>query len=272
MTLFDLVKTFGEMLERAKNRPIYEVAATTSACRHDSAPGVSCCGAPGPASRCSILPTVRAAAQHARDDLHVPGGSGAGEAQAVHAGANGACSAKSSLKKQSGASTRRSLDDQADRRSKRNTSKRMEDTGHPSAEDFADRPDDREPAPPTATRVASIQAVLEAIVYVTDEPLTAPQIADRARAAAPNGRAAARQSWSRNTTSPTRAHRPRDRRRLQDGHQAEHHEAVRAFVKNLKPPLKLSLAALETLAVIAYKQPITRRRSWRFAACRARAC
>ena len=38
---------------------------------------------------------------------------------------------------------------------------------------------------------------------------------------------------------------------------AEHHEAVRAFVKKLKPPLKLSLAALETLAVIAYKQPVT---------------
>ena len=37
----------------------------------------------------------------------------------------------------------------------------------------------------------------------------------------------------------------------------EHHEAIRAFVKNLKPPLKLSLAALETLALIAYKQPIT---------------
>jgi segregation and condensation protein B len=38
---------------------------------------------------------------------------------------------------------------------------------------------------------------------------------------------------------------------------AEHHDAIRTFVKNLKPPLKLSLAALETLAVIAYKQPIT---------------
>jgi segregation and condensation protein B len=37
----------------------------------------------------------------------------------------------------------------------------------------------------------------------------------------------------------------------------EHHEAVRAFVKKLTPPLKLSLAALETLAVIAYKQPVT---------------
>ena len=38
---------------------------------------------------------------------------------------------------------------------------------------------------------------------------------------------------------------------------AEHHEAVRAFVKKLTPPLKLSLPALETLAVIAYKQPVT---------------
>ncbi len=37
----------------------------------------------------------------------------------------------------------------------------------------------------------------------------------------------------------------------------EYHDAVRAFVKSLKPPLKLSLPALETLAVIAYKQPVT---------------
>nr|AUN37686.1 segregation and condensation protein B [uncultured bacterium] len=38
---------------------------------------------------------------------------------------------------------------------------------------------------------------------------------------------------------------------------AEHHESVRAFVKKLTPPMKLSLPALETLAVIAYKQPVT---------------
>ncbi len=37
----------------------------------------------------------------------------------------------------------------------------------------------------------------------------------------------------------------------------EYHESIRRFVKRLQPPLKLSLAALETLAVIAYKQPIT---------------
>jgi segregation and condensation protein B len=37
----------------------------------------------------------------------------------------------------------------------------------------------------------------------------------------------------------------------------EYHDAVRGFVKTLKPPMKLSLQALETLAVIAYKQPVT---------------
>jgi segregation and condensation protein B len=37
---------------------------------------------------------------------------------------------------------------------------------------------------------------------------------------------------------------------------AEHHEHVRAFLKS-RPSAKLSLASLETLAVIAYKQPIT---------------
>lgn len=38
---------------------------------------------------------------------------------------------------------------------------------------------------------------------------------------------------------------------------AEYHDAVRSFVKSLKPQMKLTLQALETLAVVAYKQPIT---------------
>ena len=37
----------------------------------------------------------------------------------------------------------------------------------------------------------------------------------------------------------------------------EQHEVVRAFAKSLKPPIRLSLPSLETLAVIAYKQPVT---------------
>lgn len=38
---------------------------------------------------------------------------------------------------------------------------------------------------------------------------------------------------------------------------AEHHDVLRKFVKSLKPPLRLSRPALETLAVIAYRQPVT---------------
>src|SRR5207245_1221502 len=37
----------------------------------------------------------------------------------------------------------------------------------------------------------------------------------------------------------------------------EQHDLVRAFAKGLKPPIRLSFPALETLAVIAYKQPVT---------------
>jgi segregation and condensation protein B len=37
----------------------------------------------------------------------------------------------------------------------------------------------------------------------------------------------------------------------------EQHDLVRSFARSLKPPIRLSLPALETLAVIAYKQPVT---------------
>jgi len=37
----------------------------------------------------------------------------------------------------------------------------------------------------------------------------------------------------------------------------EYHDAVRGFIKTLKPPLKLTMQSLETLAVVAYKQPVT---------------
>jgi len=37
----------------------------------------------------------------------------------------------------------------------------------------------------------------------------------------------------------------------------EHHDLIRGFAKSLKPPIRLSLQALETLSVIAYKQPVT---------------
>ncbi len=100
-------------------------------------------------------------------------------------------------------------------------------------------------------------AVLEAIVYVTDEPLSAAQIA----AALGEPPARVEPLLERLVSEYNKSSHGVTVRELAGGYKmttkAEHHEAIRAFVKNLKPPLKLSLAALETLAVIAYKQPIT---------------
>jgi len=102
-----------------------------------------------------------------------------------------------------------------------------------------------------------LKAVLEAIIYVTEEPLTKPQIA-----AALNAPAELIEKLLGELTG--KYEKAEDGLTIREvaggfkmGTKAEHHEAVRAFVKSLKPPLKLSLAALETLSVIAYKQPIT---------------
>jgi segregation and condensation protein B len=100
-------------------------------------------------------------------------------------------------------------------------------------------------------------AVLEAIVYITDEPLSAQQIA--AALGQPLEEVKAR--LEKLVAEYQRPEHGLMVREIAGGYKMttkpEHHEAVRTFVKNLNPPLKLSLAALETLAVIAYKQPIT---------------
>ena len=104
---------------------------------------------------------------------------------------------------------------------------------------------------------AATLAILEAIVYVTDEPLTLDQIAYALR----KPKEQVKVLLDQLTEEYQRPHHGLTVREVAGGYKmgtkAEHHEAVRAFVKNLNPPLKLSLAALETLAVIAYKQPIT---------------
>ncbi len=109
----------------------------------------------------------------------------------------------------------------------------------------------------TVTEDARLKAVLEAIVYVTDEPLTLDQIA--AALAEPKDRV--EKLLSSLAAEYDRSDHGVMIREVAGGYKMatkpEHHEAVRAFVKNLTPPSKLSLAALETLAVIAYKQPIT---------------
>ncbi len=100
-------------------------------------------------------------------------------------------------------------------------------------------------------------AVLEAIVYVTDEPLTAVQMAGVMGEPVE----LIRRLLDKLVSEYERPEHGLAVRELAGGYKMatkpEHHEAVRAFVKNLNPPMKLSLAALETLAVIAYKQPLT---------------
>ena len=102
-----------------------------------------------------------------------------------------------------------------------------------------------------------LKAAIEAIVYVCEEPATAAQIA--AALQQPQARVEALlAALVAEFAAPAHGLMVRE---VAGGYKmatkAEHHEAVRTFAKSLKPPLKLSLAALETLATIAYKQPVT---------------
>jgi len=102
-----------------------------------------------------------------------------------------------------------------------------------------------------------IQASLEAIIYAADEPATLDQIAKALGIEKPEARAA--------LDLLVAAYQTDDRgievRKVAHGWKfytkAQHHDAVRKFIKSLQPPLRLTMPALETLAVIAYKQPAT---------------
>lgn len=113
-----------------------------------------------------------------------------------------------------------------------------------------------EPAPPSDPSIA-LKAIVEAAIYVTEEPLTLEQIA----AAVEQPIEGVKQVLAELVSEYASPDRGLSIRELAGGYKMstkpEHHEAIRRFVKNLQPPLKLSLAALETLAVVAYKQPIT---------------
>jgi segregation and condensation protein B len=127
-------------------------------------------------------------------------------------------------------------------------------TGEVTAEELL--PDEPE-AEAFTMEEAKLKAVLEAIIYVTDEPLSLDQIC----IAVEQPRDRVIDVLEQLTADYERADRGLSIREIAGGFKMatkpEHHEEVRRFVKNLNPPLKLSLPALETLAVIAYKQPIT---------------
>jgi segregation and condensation protein B len=109
----------------------------------------------------------------------------------------------------------------------------------------------------SADPAVALKAVIEAAVYITDEPLTAEQIAS----AIEQPITVVKEILGQLVAEYARPDRGLSIRELAGGYKMstkpEHHESIRRFVNKLQPPLKLSLAALETLAVIAYKQPIT---------------
>lgn len=115
----------------------------------------------------------------------------------------------------------------------------------------------------------SLKAQLEAIVYATETPITLDHIIDLVR----EGVVAAGAADDTEVRSRVRAALEEliadysgadhgvEIRQVAGGYRMstkpEQHDTVRAFAKSLKPPIRLSLPALETLAVIAYKQPVT---------------
>ena len=108
-----------------------------------------------------------------------------------------------------------------------------------------------------AEQESRLRAVIEALVYVAEDPVTVAQMAASLEQPADRIQMLLDQLIAE-YEKPDHGFAIRE---VAGGYRMatkpEHHDAVRAFAKSLKPPLKLSLPALETLAVIAYKQPVT---------------
>lgn len=111
-----------------------------------------------------------------------------------------------------------------------------------------------------------IKAKLEAIIYAAENPVTLEQIVELVKESTPAESEAALKSEVRAAVEElvaeyASADHGVEIRQLAGGYRMatkpEQHDVVRAFAKSLKPPIRLSLPALETLAVIAYKQPVT---------------
>src|SRR5712691_7314585 len=102
-----------------------------------------------------------------------------------------------------------------------------------------------------------LKAALEAIIYAADEPATIEQLAGALGEEKP----AVQASLEELIASYAAEERGIEIRAVAGGYKLytkpQQHDAVRRFIKSLRPPLRLSMPALETLAVIAYKQPVT---------------
>jgi segregation and condensation protein B len=110
---------------------------------------------------------------------------------------------------------------------------------------------------PSDDSSAKFKAIVEAAIYITDDPLTADQIA----AAIEQPLDQVKEVLQQLVLDYAAPDRGLSIREVAGGYKMatkpEHHESIRRFVKGLQAPFKLSQASLETLAVVAYKQPIT---------------
>jgi len=102
-----------------------------------------------------------------------------------------------------------------------------------------------------------LQAALEAIIYAADEPATLDHIAN----ALGVPKSEARTALDLLVASYQTDDHGIEVRKVAGGWKVytkpQQHDVVRKFIKSLQPPLRLTMPALETLAVIAYKQPVT---------------
>jgi segregation and condensation protein B len=104
----------------------------------------------------------------------------------------------------------------------------------------------------------TLKALIEAIVYVAPEPVTVEAIVKSLEG---EDRERVKAKLQELVDEYQRPERGIHIRPVAGGYKfsskPEHHEVLRKFVKSLKPPMRLSKPALETLAVIAYRQPVT---------------
>jgi segregation and condensation protein B len=114
----------------------------------------------------------------------------------------------------------------------------------------------------------SLKAKLEAIIYAAETPITLDHIVELLSesviaegATEDEVKSRVRVALEELIDDCAAAHRGIEIRQIAGGYRMstkpEQHDVVRQFAKSLKPPIRLSLPALETLAVIAYKQPVT---------------
>jgi segregation and condensation protein B len=101
------------------------------------------------------------------------------------------------------------------------------------------------------------KAALEAIIYAADEPATIDQLSK----VLGEEKLVVQASLDELVAGYAAEERGIEIRCVAGGYKLytkpQQHDVVRRFIKSLRPPLRLTMPALETLAVIAYKQPVT---------------